>query len=128
MLYAGTMSRFFVLDFIHVYMLGAPCYNKCMAYNVEYILADDGLGFNAIYNGRRIGEITFVRVGMDKMIIDHTSVDAPYRNAQIGLGLVSATVGYARNHGRKIIALCPFAAAMFRRHPEFDDVRLINSN
>lgn len=99
-----------------------------MAYNVEYILADDGLGFNAIYNGRKIGEVTFVRVGMDKMILDHTAVDAPYRDAQIGLGLVRATVELARRQKRKIIALCPYAAAMFNRHPEFDDVRLINSH
>lgn len=99
-----------------------------MAYDVKYILFDDGQGFYAHCDGHNVGEITFVQTGGDKMIIDHTEVDAGYRGAHIGLGLVSAVVDMARAQQRKVIALCPFAAAMFNSHPEFADVRLLNAH
>ncbi len=99
-----------------------------MAYDIEYILFPDGLGFNAQCNGTHVGEITFVRVGIDKLIIDHTGVAEDYRNSEIGLNLVRRVCDLARNQKRKIIALCPFARSMFNRYPEFDDVRLINAH
>lgn len=99
-----------------------------MAYDVEYILFDDGQGFYANCDGRPVGQITFVPTGADKMIIDHTEVDEDYRGAHVGLGLVTAVVNVARHQKRKVVALCPFAAAMFSRHPEFDDVRLLNAH
>lgn len=99
-----------------------------MAYDVKYVLFSDGQGISAHCDGRRIGEITFVRAGGNNIIIDHTAVDAAYRNANVGLGLVSQVVDIARAQHRKVLALCPFALEMFNRHPEFNDVRLLNSN
>ena len=98
-----------------------------MVYDVQYVLFDDGTGFYAKISGQAVGQITFVRSGGDKMIIDHTEVDEPYRDSQVGLGLVTAVVNMARVQKRKIVALCPFASAMFNRHPEFADVRLMNA-
>lgn len=98
-----------------------------MAYDIKYILFADGQGFYAHCDGHTVGQITFVRTGGDRMIIDHTEVDEQYRGAHIGLGLVTAAVNLARNQQRKVISLCPFAAAMFNRHPEFSDVRLMNA-
>ncbi|MBR1380101.1 MAG: N-acetyltransferase [Alphaproteobacteria bacterium] len=92
---------------------------------INYIAAPDGLGFFALCCGRRVGEITFVRVGVDKMIIDHTGVNSEYRGLGIGIELLRCAVRMAREQNRKIIAMCPFAHAMFCRNPEFDDVRLI---
>ncbi len=96
--------------------------------NIDYVLFDNGLGFNADKNGKHVGEITFVRVGLDKLIIDHTDVEPAYQHSQIGLNLVRRVAGLARNQKRKIIPLCPFARAMFCRYPEFDDVRLMNAH
>lgn len=96
--------------------------------NITYTLYSDGLGFNADCNGRHVGEITFVRVGIDKLIIDHTGVAEGYRGSQIGLNLVRQVCNLARSQRRKVIALCPFARAMFNRYPEFDDVRLMNAH
>ena len=98
-----------------------------MACDVQYLLAENGLGFHALCDGQNVGEITFVRVGSDKFIIDHTAVDAEYRNCGIGLNLVRHVCDLARQQGRKIIALCPFAGAMFGRYPEFDDVRMLRT-
>lgn len=98
-----------------------------MACDVKYDLASDGLGFVARCDGRNIGEITFVRVGIDKLIIDHTGVDEAWQNNQIGLNLVRQVCDLARTQHRKIIPLCPFARAMFCRYSEFDDVRLMSA-
>ena len=98
-----------------------------MVYDVKYVLFNDGTGFYADISGHHVGQITFVRSGGDKMIIDHTEVEEPYRDSQVGFGLVAAVVNMARTQKRKIVPLCPFAASMFIRHPEFADVRLMNA-
>ena len=56
------------------------------------------------------------------MIIDHTGVPDAYRGQGIGKKLVEHAVGDARKNGWKIMPLCPFAAAQFRRHSEWADV------
>lgn len=99
-----------------------------MAYDIKYILFSDGQGFYAQCDGRTVGKITFVNTGGNKMIIDHTEIDEPYRDEDVGLGLVDAVVNVARHEKRKVITLCPIAAAMFNMHPEFSDVRLINAH
>ena len=67
-------------------------------------------------------EMTFTRVGEHQLIIDHTGVPDAFRGQGIGARLVARGVEDARKAGRKIIPLCPFAAAQFRRHPEWADV------
>lgn len=67
-------------------------------------------------------EITFTRVGEQRIIIDHTEVPDAFRGQGVGLRLVTRAVEDARAAGRRIIPLCPFAAAQFRRHPEWADV------
>ena len=67
-------------------------------------------------------EMTFTRVGEHQLIIDHTGVPDAFRGQGAGLKLVTRGVEDARAAGLKIIPLCPFAAAQFRRHPEWADV------
>lgn len=107
------------------------CYNLfkgalAMSNNITYDIFPDGLGFYANCDGQHVGEITFVRVGIDKLIIDHTRVTEKYRNEHVGLNLVRHVVDLARNQNRKIITMCPFAKAMFSRYSEFDDVRFLH--
>ena len=99
-----------------------------MSNEVQYFLSESKDGFDAIYNGQKVGEITFVRVGSDKLIIDYTGVEHDFRHRNIGLTLVRNVANMARNQHRYIITLCPFARAMFNRFPEFDDVRLMNAH
>lgn len=66
--------------------------------------------------------MTFSKVGESMIIIDHTEVPDAFRGQKIGLKLVERGVEDARAAGRKILPLCPFAAAQFRRHPEWSDV------
>lgn len=67
-------------------------------------------------------EMTFTRIGDHQLIIDHTEVPDSFRGQGAGLRLVTRAVEDARAAGKKIIPLCPFAAAQFRRHPEWADV------
>ena len=94
---------------------------------ITYDIFPNGAGFYANCNGHHVGEITFVRVGADKMIIDYTTVAEKYRGATVGLNLVRCAADLARQQRRKVIPMCPFASAMFSRYPEFDDVRLLHT-
>jgi predicted GNAT family acetyltransferase len=67
-------------------------------------------------------EMTFTKTGSSMIIIDHTLVPDAFRGQGVGLKLVERGVADARAAGKKIIPLCPFAAAQFRRHPEWADV------
>ena len=67
-------------------------------------------------------EMTFTRVGEHQFIIDHTGVPDAFRGQGVGLKLVTRAVEDARAAGKTIIPLCPFAAAQFKRHPEWSDV------
>lgn len=67
-------------------------------------------------------EMTFTKAGDKRIIIDHTLVPDAFRGQGTGLRLVTRAVEDARAAGKTIIPLCPFAAAQFRRHPEWADV------
>ena len=96
-----------------------------MTDNIEYIISEQQDAFLAIYHGKKVGEITYVRVGIDKLIIDYTNVEPEYRHQHIGLTLVRNVADMARNQKRHVITLCPFARAMFNKYSEFDDIRLM---
>ena len=69
-----------------------------------------------------VAEMTFSKVGDAMIIIDHTEVPDAFRGQGVGLKLVTRAVEDMRAAGKKIIPLCPFANAQFRRHGEWADV------
>ena len=69
-----------------------------------------------------MAEMTFTKIGERQIIVDHTEVPDAFRGQGVGLRLVTRAVEDARSGGKTIIPLCPFAAAQFRRHPEWADV------
>ena len=99
-----------------------------MCEDIQYLPSIDGSGIDAIYQGRLVGQVTYVRIGQDKLIIDYTGVAVPFRGKNIGLTLVRRVAELARAQHRKVITICPFARAMFNRYPEFDDIRLMNAH
>ncbi|MDR2627676.1 MAG: N-acetyltransferase [Dysgonamonadaceae bacterium] len=74
-------------------------------------------------NGVKLGEMTYGWAGDDKIIIDHTGVESPYEGLGVGKQMVMKAVEFARSANIKIVPLCPFATAMFNRHPDINDVR-----
>ena len=77
--------------------------------------------YRAIVEGQA-AEMTFSRTGEHLIIIDHTSVPDALRGRGVGQALVARAVADARERGFKSFPLCPFAAAQFRRHGEYQDV------
>ena len=67
-------------------------------------------------------EMTFSKAGGKLIIIDHTGVPEAFRGQGVGAALVLRGVEDARAAGKKVLPLCPFAAAQFRRHPDWSDV------
>lgn len=95
--------------------------------SITYIPFSNGDGFYAYCHGHPVGKITFVRTGPNIMIIDHTEIDNNYRNSDVGLNLVRMVCEMAREQHRHVLPICPIAQNMFRRYPEFDDVRMLRT-
>jgi predicted GNAT family acetyltransferase len=69
-----------------------------------------------------IAELVYTKPAFDKMILEHTEVAEELKGQNVGYQLVEAAVEYARLHQFKILPLCPFANAVFRKKPEYRDV------
>ena len=69
-----------------------------------------------------MAQLTFTTGDDRSMIVDHTFVPPRFREHGIALKLVERAVADARSSGVKILPLCPYVAAQFRRHPEWADV------
>jgi len=66
-----------------------------------------------------VAEMSYRLTGADQIIIDHTEVPDAFRGTGTGLRLLEALMADAEKEERRIIPLCPFAAAQFERHPEW---------
>lgn len=73
-------------------------------------------------NGVKLAEMTYVWAGKERIIIDHTEVDASLKGKGIGKQLVAQSVVFAREKNIKIIPLCPFAKSVFDRVTDFREV------
>ena len=73
-------------------------------------------------DGRRLAEMTCLRAGATRAIVDHTAVDDALRGDGAGMRLLQALVAWARAEGLKIIPVCPFAKSMFDREASLRDV------
>ncbi|WPR76496.1 GNAT family N-acetyltransferase [Algoriphagus sp. NG3] len=71
---------------------------------------------------KRSAEMVYVMAGPDKMIIEHTEVDESLKGQGIGGKLLEELVAYVRREGVKVIPLCPFANAMFKKKEDLRDV------
>ena len=69
-----------------------------------------------------LAEMTYVWVGSDRIIIDHTAVNGVLRGKSAGKQLLANAVDFAREKGIKIIPLCPFAKSVFDKVEAFRDV------
>lgn len=71
--------------------------------------------------GKFMGESTFSE-SEGTWIIDHTFVDPEYRGQKIAEKLIANIVENAREQGKKIIPLCPFAKKEFDKKEEYRDL------
>ena len=91
---------------------------------MEILHNDDGDKgqFYIEQNGLVLAKMTYVWVGNDRIIIDHTEVNEALKGIGAGKQMVSKSVEFAREKSIHIIPLCPFAKSVFDKVPEFKDV------
>ncbi|OOG77197.1 GNAT family N-acetyltransferase [Algoriphagus sp. A40] len=71
---------------------------------------------------KRIAEMVYVMAGPKKMIIEHTEVNEILKGKKVGEKLLEALVDFVRKEGIKVIPLCPFANATFKKRQDLQDV------
>ena len=71
---------------------------------------------------KRFAEMVYVMAGPKKMIIEHTEVDESLKGQGIGVQLLEALVDFVRKEEIKVIPLCPFAKAVFKKRADLQDV------
>jgi predicted GNAT family acetyltransferase len=69
------------------------------------------------------GEMTYSRRDANTIIADHTGVPPQYRGHGVAEQLVMAAIDHARATGGKIVPVCSYVVAQFRRHPEWSDLK-----
>ena len=94
--------------------------------DLTFQIGDNGCRMYAICRGKKIGNIFFVRVGADKIMISEAEIDPDYQTKDIEFYLVQEIINIAREQHRKVMSICPYISNIFKQHPEFDDVRMIN--
>lgn len=90
--------------------------------NIQQEVLDKKGRFYLKISGVQKAEMTYTFAGDDKIIIDHTEVDSSLKGQGVGYKLVETAVEYAREKGIKILPLCPFAHAVFKKREAYKDV------
>jgi uncharacterized protein len=105
----------------------APADFERFEMTVEYPVAHEQTGDRGRYvvylpDGSE-AEMTYQRRDPNTIIADHTGVPPQYRGHGIAEQLVRAAMDNARATGDKIVPVCSYVVAQFRRHPEWADLR-----
>ncbi|MCZ8520941.1 MULTISPECIES: GNAT family N-acetyltransferase [Paenibacillus] len=82
----------------------------------------EGNGFFVKDNGEVVAEVTFVPVGQETLVLNHTYVAPELRGQKVAEDLVRRVVDHARETGKKVVPACSYAHAQFRRHKEYQDI------
>lgn len=78
--------------------------------------------FYVIEGEKRVAEMVYVMAGSSKMIIEHTEVNESLKGKGVGVKLLEALVNFVREENIKVIPLCPFAKATFKKRDDLQDV------
>lgn len=84
---------------------------------MEFITQKDRI-FTTDASGKVIAEVTFPTID-GVSTIDHTFVDHSLRGGGVASELVKRAADKILADGNKIAATCTYAAAWFKRHPEY---------
>ncbi len=90
---------------------------------IKFIDGDKDKSIFAIEEkGEQIAEME-VSISGKEMSVYHTEVAEKLEGQGIGKRLIDAMADYARTHELKVIPLCPYVHAQFKRHPaEYTDI------
>ena len=68
-------------------------------------------------NDERLAEMV-IKISGSNLTVFHTEVSEKLKGQGVAAQLLSTMVEYVRDHQLKVIALCPYVSAQFKRHPE----------
>ncbi|HEX6104198.1 MAG TPA: GNAT family N-acetyltransferase [Gemmatimonadales bacterium] len=63
-------------------------------------------------------ELIYRDFAEDVLDLQHTEVPASARGQGVGDALVRAALAFAREHGRRVMATCPYVQRWLKAHPE----------
>ena len=78
--------------------------------------------FEAWLDDVQVGELTYQRTTLERMIIDHTRVFEGYEGQGIARQLLMAAVDFARQNARTIVPVCSYARNVLTRTNEYKDI------
>ncbi len=86
-------------------------------------LNEQGQGAFVVMDGEeQLGEMVLA-IGDSKLTVYHTEVSPKAEGRGLAKVLLNAMVSYARANQLKVVPLCPFVHAQFKRHPQdFEDL------
>jgi len=73
-------------------------------------------------DGKKAGMMTYSIPQGDFIIIDHTEVEPEFKGQSVGKKLLYKIVDMVREKNLKVLPLCPFANAMFKKLDDIKDV------
>ncbi|MDL2324571.1 N-acetyltransferase [Ruminococcaceae bacterium OttesenSCG-928-A16] len=76
----------------------------------QFVLLDD--------DGTRMGEIEYKKGGNNDLYATHTEVFAPFEGQGHAGRLLDALVNFAEQNNAKIVPICPYVIAAFKKYPE----------
>ena len=86
--------------------------------NVQLKLDEKGFGhFYIVEDNEQIGEME-VSISGSTLTVYHTEVAEKAEGKGYAKALLQEMVGFARSNNLKVIPLCPYVHAQFRRRPE----------
>lgn len=68
-------------------------------------------------NGERLAEMVIAIIG-ERLVVYHTEVSEKLRGQGVAAQLLEQMVNYTRTNHLKVVALCPYVHAQFKRHPD----------
>ncbi len=91
--------------------------------SIELTLESNNRGAFVIdESGVRLAEMAIAIQG-ENLIVYHTEVSDQLKGQGIASQLLKTMADYARQHKLKVVALCPYVLAQFKRHPdEYTDI------
>ncbi len=90
--------------------------------NIKHRQDGKGGTFYLEENGTEKAALLYEMNTDNEMVINHTEVDKELRGKDVGQQLVKAAVEFSRGKKIKIIPVCSFAASIFKRTKEYEDV------
>ncbi|WP_100074883.1 GNAT family N-acetyltransferase [Chryseobacterium camelliae] len=90
----------------------------------EVVLANVKGEIQLFSDDQKAGKMDISVIG-EKLTVYHTEVSEEYEGRGFAKILLEKLVSYARENNLKIVPLCPYVHAQFKRHPEeYNDVWL----